>query len=88
MTSDGYWSSPERADDWRDRAACAGIGYDLFFPEHNSGIGDARKVCRDCPVRAQCLTFAIETDQRHGVWGGITQGELRKLVLKKNRSAS
>jgi WhiB family transcriptional regulator, redox-sensing transcriptional regulator len=80
------WAAPERPEEWRDRAACAGIGGDLFFPEHNSGNGGPFKVCGGCPVRVECLTFAVETGQRDGVWGGIPQAELRRLVKKRSAS--
>ena len=81
-----YWSdgaaSPMLARDgsWRDAAACAGSG-DLFFPEkgRTDQAEAARQVCAGCPVRRQCLGFALENEERHGVWGGLTERERRKV---------
>lgn len=57
---------------WRNDAACAEIGPDLFIGD--TGIGDpfgVRSVCEGCPVVEACLAFAIET-RSVGVWGGMT----------------
>lgn len=69
---------------WRLDAACVGYETDLFFPAGETGpaveqIEAAKAVCRECPVQAQCLAFAIVTNQEFGVWGGTTEQERRKL---------
>ena len=45
----------------------------------------ALAVCDGCPVQAECLAYAIATGQQHGVWGGKTQQELRRLVANTDR---
>ena len=66
---------------WHERAACRGMGSDLFFPS----IGDhkkaqaARRICAGCDVRADCLADALATNQQHGVWGGLTVRARRQL---------
>ncbi|MDT2005832.1 WhiB family transcriptional regulator [Rhodococcus opacus] len=39
----------------------------------------AKQVCRGCPVRAQCLDHALEARESHGIWGGYTEDERRRL---------
>jgi WhiB family transcriptional regulator, redox-sensing transcriptional regulator len=71
-------------DDWRDRAACRDEDPELFFPVSEIGPGErqvnqARSVCGRCPVRAQCLEHALHNGLDHGIFGGTTESERRKL---------
>ncbi|MEU0119265.1 WhiB family transcriptional regulator [Streptomyces bobili] len=82
-------------DDWRQRAACRQEDPELFFPIGTSGPAllqteQAKAVCRRCPVRAQCLEWALETDQSLGVWGGTSETERRALkrrIRARHRSS-
>src|SRR5688572_33406469 len=71
------WIRPDSigVETWRDAAACRSIDPDLFFPIGTTGtaldhIAAAKAVCTSCPVKAECLDFALETNQDSGVWGG------------------
>ncbi|MGH9224375.1 MAG: WhiB family transcriptional regulator [Acidimicrobiales bacterium] len=69
---------------WRDRAACRGSDPDLFFPIGSTGVAveelrAAKALCATCPVREQCLAFALATNQEAGVWGGASEDERRRL---------
>jgi WhiB family redox-sensing transcriptional regulator len=69
---------------WMDRAACTGVDPDLFFPPKGDSVpGEsataAKAVCASCPVRDDCLQYALTTNQRYGVWGGMTWTERRGL---------
>lgn len=71
-------------DNWRSSAACRTEDPDLFFPIGTSGPAlmqteQAKAVCRRCPVREQCLEWALETGQSIGVWGGTSETERRAL---------
>lgn len=71
-------------DDWRTRAACRDEDPDLFFPIGTSGSAllqteRAKAVCRRCPVREQCLDWAMDSGQSLGVWGGTSETERRAL---------
>ncbi|MFC9161478.1 WhiB family transcriptional regulator [Streptomyces fungicidicus] len=71
-------------DNWRGRAACRTEDPDLFFPIGTSGPAlmqteRAKAVCRRCPVREQCLEWALDTGQSVGVWGGTSETERRAL---------
>jgi WhiB family redox-sensing transcriptional regulator len=55
-----------------------------FFPSDGVGVDRARKICRDCPVLGTCLEFALEERIDHGVWGGCSERE-RRRILKRRR---
>ena len=65
---------------WRPFAACRSVDPELFFPVSSTGASlqqtaDAKAICAGCPVRRQCLSFALGTRQTHGIWGGMTEEE-------------
>jgi WhiB family transcriptional regulator, redox-sensing transcriptional regulator len=64
---------------WQDRALCAQTDPEAFFPEKGGSTREAKKVCRACEVRAECLEYALEHDERFGIWGGLSERERRKL---------
>lgn len=71
-------------DDWRLRAACRNEDPELFFPVSDVGPGarqtdQAKAVCARCPVRAECLEYALDNGLDHGIFGGTTETERRKL---------
>jgi WhiB family transcriptional regulator, redox-sensing transcriptional regulator len=68
--------------EWKTRAACGGTPNDaVFFPPRHpkSKSRQAKKICRDCPVQLECLQFALRTDSRCGVFGGLSEAERHKL---------
>jgi len=65
--------------DWHGHAACAGIDPDLFFPERGASTAEAKRVCRGCEVRHDCLDFAMVNGEKFGVWGGKSERERRAL---------
>ena len=72
------------ANSWRRRGACQDSSPDLFFPIGTTGLAldqieAAQMVCAACPARAECLEFALATNQEAGIWGGTTEEERRKL---------
>jgi WhiB family transcriptional regulator, redox-sensing transcriptional regulator len=76
--------------DWRELSACRQEDPELFFPLVPAGpgltqIARAKAVCARCQVRADCLRFAMETLQDHGVWGGTSEEERRALCRARNR---
>jgi WhiB family transcriptional regulator, redox-sensing transcriptional regulator len=68
-----------------DGAVCEGVAradYDPFFPETPEAEADALTMCRICPARAACLAYAVETGQMFGIWGGRTQAQIRRLIVR------
>ena len=70
---------------WREQAACLGKPTDYFFPENEATDKKTdhylygRVICRHCPVKADCLDYAMRCEQderwRYGLWGGLTPHE-------------
>jgi WhiB family redox-sensing transcriptional regulator len=64
---------------WIKYGLCAQTDPEAFFPD-NSRVGrNAKKVCQGCEVKEKCLKYALDTNQRFGVWGGLSEGQLKKL---------
>ena len=85
-----------RQADWRDAAACLALDTNLFFPVGETGDAAdqavaAKAVCRGCPVRDECLAFAMATNQQAGIFGGLDEDErrsLRRRLARERRRAS
>jgi WhiB family transcriptional regulator, redox-sensing transcriptional regulator len=70
-----FWS-------WRLHAACRGVDTGLFYsPEGEQGRARtareqaAKAICATCPVKAPCAAYALQHQERYGVWGGLTESE-------------
>ena len=64
---------------WQTDSLCAQTDPEAFFPEKGGSTRDAKKICISCEVRNQCLEYALENDERFGIWGGLSERERRKL---------
>jgi WhiB family redox-sensing transcriptional regulator len=72
---------------WEHQAACAGEPTIIFFPPVGAPPPtDAKAICRRCPVRLDCLDYALLAHIRDGVWGGQTPKE-RRAEGKRRRIA-
>ncbi|MFJ8923911.1 WhiB family transcriptional regulator [Streptomyces sp. NPDC102415] len=67
-------------DAWREDALCRQTDPALFHPEPGGTTTPAKRTCMACTVRRECLDYAIDTGQHWGIWGGVSQNELRRLV--------
>jgi WhiB family redox-sensing transcriptional regulator len=63
---------------WRALASCAQIDPDLFFAVGAREHKLAKRICRTCPVRRECLAYAMDEPVDHGIWGGMTERERRR----------
>ncbi len=72
-----------RRGDWRDRALCAEVDPELFFPDKGESSRPAKRVCAACEVRAECLQQALDRGERFGVWGGLSERERRALERER-----
>jgi len=87
VTSSGqlrFLVPPDKDGTWRESAKCRFAKPEMFFPAGDSDADDqtvkqAKALCRTCPVREDCLLFALETKQVDGIWGGTTEDERRRL---------
>lgn len=64
---------------WQADSLCAQTDPEAFFPEKGGSTRDAKKICASCEVRSQCLEYALQNDERFGIWGGLSERERRKL---------
>ena len=64
---------------WQTDALCAQTDPEAFFPEKGGSTRDAKRVCGSCDVRDECLQYALQNDERFGIWGGLSERERRKL---------
>ena len=64
---------------WQELALCAETDPEAFFPEKGGSTREAKKVCSGCEVRRECLEYALASDQRFGIWGGLSERERRRL---------
>lgn len=64
---------------WQNDAQCVGVDPDLFFPERGASTRPAKTICRHCPVQVDCLVFAICNGAKHGIYGGTSERERRRI---------
>jgi len=64
---------------WQTDALCAQTDPEAFFPEKGGSTRDAKRVCSACPVRDECLDYAMAHDEKFGIWGGLSERERRRL---------
>ena len=71
---------------WMRDGNCRAYPPAVFFPSDGAGVEVARRICETCPVQAQCLEYALEQRVEHGVWGGCSERE-RRRIAKRRRAA-
>lgn len=69
---------------WYGEALCAQTDPDGFYPEKGGSTREAKKVCGTCPVLSQCLTYALDHQERFGIWGGKSERERRKILRERS----
>ena len=73
--------APLRPGEWALDAACAGSPHaDLFFLDGPAAL-DVLALCARCPVRVECLAFALGAGESYGVWGGLTPEERAAYLI-------
>lgn len=83
-------------DEWRVRAACRDMApidgateSHPFYPHESEGEDTvaAKAVCAGCPVREECLEWAMRFRDHYGIWGGLTERERVSLRRRRYRAA-
>jgi WhiB family transcriptional regulator, redox-sensing transcriptional regulator len=80
--------------DWQQHGLCRASDGPVFFPpahfehkpEREAREAKAKAVCAGCPVRLQCLEWALATREPYGVWGGCSEGERKQILLGKRQA--
>ena len=71
------WLLPER--EWQEYGACRETDPEAFYPLEGESTAPAKQVCAGCEVREECLEYALANRETHGVWGGLSDRQRRKL---------
>ena len=77
-------SPKAEAVSWMDLAACAQTDPEAFFPDKGGSSAMAKAVCMSCDVRTRCLQYALDNDEKHGIWGGLSDRQ-RRAIRSRNR---
>lgn len=77
---------PRKDMSFMDDGLCQQVDNEMFFPEKNGSTGEAKKVCARCDVRDECLQYALDNDERFGVWGGLSARERQRLKKRQQKS--
>ena len=73
---------------WMRDGNCRAYPPAVFFPSDGAGVDVARRICETCPVKAQCLEYALEQRVEHGVWGGCSERERRRILRRRRLEAA
>jgi WhiB family redox-sensing transcriptional regulator len=71
---------------WMTRGKCREMPPSVFFPSDGLGVQAAQRICATCPVIDDCLEYALANRIDHGVWGGRSERE-RRRILRSRRTA-
>lgn len=64
---------------WMLDAKCLDADPEAFFPEKGGSTREAKRICNACPVQDECLEWALDNEERFGIWGGMSERERRRL---------
>lgn len=65
---------------WAASALCAQTDPEAFYPEKGGSTREAKAVCAACDVRNECLAYALEHQERFGIWGGLSERDRRRIL--------
>ena len=68
---------------WMSKGKCQDLPPETFFPNDGVGVDVARRICVDCPVKSPCLEYAMANHIDHGVWGGTSERERRRIARER-----
>jgi WhiB family redox-sensing transcriptional regulator len=69
-------------------ASCRDTNATAFFPSDGSGVEAVQRVCAHCPVRLDCLEYALTNRLDYGVWGGTSERERQRILRVRRRPAA
>ena len=80
-------ATPDRYE-WMTQARCRGADRAVFFPADGAGVEAAQCICGGCPVRVECLEYALAHRVEYGVWGGASERERRRILRRRGLIAT
>jgi WhiB family redox-sensing transcriptional regulator len=75
-------------NDWMARGSCRFEPPATFFPSDGVGVEVAKRICATCPVKGVCLEYALEHRIDHGVWGGTSERQRRRILKTRRTTAN
>lgn len=79
--------SESLAVEWVAFRRCADVDPNVFFPNDGAGVIVAQKLCRECPVIDACREYALANNITHGVWGGTSERQRRRILRDRRRAS-
>lgn len=86
--ADEYTFEYDADHQWMLNARCRALEPGEFFPSDGVGVDKARLICATCPVKAECLEYALRNRIDHGVWGGASERERRRILKRRRTEAT
>lgn len=77
----------EQDENWKQHAACRDKPTDMFFPNRGDAVHAVKRICAECPVRQECLDYALKIPNLVGIWGGMSGRERRNYRSQLRRDA-
>lgn len=74
--------------DWMANGKCREVPPATFFPSDGVGVEVARRICATCAMQAPCLEYALRNKIDHGVWGGASERERRRIARRRRLERS
>ena len=71
--------------EWMAEGRCRDLPPETFFPSDGVGVDVARRICAECEMKAPCLEYAMANHIDHGVWGGTSERERRRIARQRRR---
>jgi WhiB family redox-sensing transcriptional regulator len=71
---------------WMAQGLCRFEPPSTFFPSDGVGVETAKRICASCPVKKPCLEYALENRIDHGVWGGTSERQRRRILKQRKLS--
>lgn len=65
---------------WATKGACRGVETSFFYPERGDSTSAIKATCRPCPVKGECLRYALEAREKFGTWGGASENDRRRML--------
>ena len=72
---------------WMSEGNCAEKDPAIFFPSDGVGVEKAKRICNGCGFQNQCLEYALINRVEHGVWGGASERQRRRILKARRQLA-
>ncbi|MDZ7786231.1 MAG: WhiB family transcriptional regulator [Candidatus Saccharibacteria bacterium] len=79
--------SEKLGTEWMEDGDCRDHPPETFFPSDGIGVLIAQRICAECLVQEECLDYAVTERIDHGVWGGTSERQRRRMIKKRQRTA-